>query len=123
VTAASPARRHWFGMLLLAGAAAAAGTDAASAQRSMTRFDAIRDCERTGRLQFTRHNPGFRRFLIDRAKVETDRFGDRVGTQFISAVYHGTAAFEAAQGPRRVRFICLHAGPGRGAAFVYTLSD
>jgi hypothetical protein len=109
--------------LLLAALLLALAVTDASAQRARTRFDGIRDCERGGRLQFVRHNPAFRRFVIDRAGVDVDRFADRVGTQFVSTVYRGNATYEAAGGAQRVRFICLHAGAGRRAVFVYTLSD
>jgi hypothetical protein len=95
----------------------------ASAQRARTRFDGIRDCERSGRLQFFRHNPGFRRFVIDRAGVDVDRYTDRIGTQFVSNIYRGKATYDAGIGAQNVRFICLHAGPRRGALFVYTLLD
>jgi hypothetical protein len=95
----------------------------AAAQRARTRFDGIRDCERSGRLQFVRHNPAFRRFVIDRAGIDVDRYSDRVGTQFISTIYRGKATYEAANGAQHVRFICLHAGTRAGAVFVYTLLD
>jgi hypothetical protein len=95
----------------------------ASAQRTKTRFDGIRDCERSGRMQFFRHNPNFRRFVIERAGIDVDRYGDRVGNQFVSTIYRGKATYEAAAGTQNVRFICLHAGAGRGAVFVYTLVD
>ena len=96
---------------------------ASAAARSKTRFDGIRDCERTAGVQFRRHNPAFRRFMIDRANVATDRYSDRVGPMFISTVYHGKATYEAAGGPRTTRFICLHGGIYRRAMFVYTLPD
>jgi hypothetical protein len=95
-----------------------------AARRSATRFDGIRDCERAGNAQFLRHNPTFKRFTIDRANVETDKFADRVGPLFISTIYHGKATYEAAGGSQTTRFICLHSGMGRsGAVFVYTLPE
>jgi hypothetical protein len=109
--------------LFLAAIILALGAPEASAQRTRTRFDGIRDCERSGRIQFIRHNPTFRRFVIDRAAIDVDRFSDRVGTQFVSTIFRGKATYEAAGGAQNVRFICLHAGNGRGAVFVYTISD
>jgi hypothetical protein len=106
------------GALLLAAAA-----PAAAASRSKTRFDGIRDCERTASVQLRRHNPAFRRFMIDRATVAGDRYADRIGPMFVSTVYHGRATYEAAAGPRTTRFICLHGGMHRRALFVYTLPD
>ena len=93
----------------------------ASAQRARTRFDGLRDCERAGTLQFVRHHPQFRRFLIDRADVQVESFNDRVGSQFVSTVYRGTATYDGGLGTRKVRFICLHAGPGRRAVYVSTM--
>jgi hypothetical protein len=92
----------------------------AAAPRAKTRFDGIRDCERLAAVQFKRHNPAFRRFLIDRANVADDKYADSVGTTFVSTIYHGKATYEAAKGPLPTRFICMHGG-GRGAVFVYTL--
>lgn len=94
---------------------------AASAQR--TKFDGLRQCERFGALQFRKQNPAFRRFLIDRSSVSEDKFVDQVGQQFVSTIYHGRATFEAGNGPKPVRFICLHAGYRRGPVFVYTLPE
>jgi len=88
-----------------------------------TRFDALLGCERHAAVQFKLHDPAFRRFVIDRATVAVDRFADKVGNQFISTIYHGDATLEVASGTRTVRFICLHAGIGKGPVFVYTLAD
>jgi hypothetical protein len=94
---------------------------ASAAPRSKTRFDGIRDCERLAAVQFKRHNPVFRRFVIDRAAVEDDKYADNVGPTFVSTIYHGKATYEAAKGPQPTRFICLHGGVGKDAVFVYTL--
>ena len=95
----------------------------ATAQAQRSKFDGLRQCERHGSAQFRRHNTAFRRFLIDRATVTEDRYADQVGTRFVSAIYHGKGLYEAAAGPKSVRFICLHAGYRRGAVFVYTLPE
>ena len=94
---------------------------ATAAPRAKTRFDGIRDCERLAAVQFKRHNPAFRRFIIDRSNVDGDKYADSVGTTFVSTICHGKATFEAAKGPQSTRFICMHGGGGRGAVFVYTL--
>jgi hypothetical protein len=94
-----------------------------AAPRTKTHFDAIHDCERLGAVQFRRHDPAFRRFTIDRAKVAVDRYADKVGTVFVSTIYHGMATYEAGKGPRKTGFICLHGGVGRNALFVYALLD
>jgi hypothetical protein len=101
----------------------AAAAPAEAARRSKTRFDGIRDCERAAAVQLRRHNPAFRRFVIDRAHVTTDRYADRIGPLFIATVYHGKATYEAANGPQVTRFVCLHGGMHRRALFVYTLPD
>ena len=80
-------------------------------------------CERAGASQFLRHNPSFKRFAIDRAHVEADKYADQVGHRFVSTIYHGKALFEAGADAKTVRFICLHAGIGRRPVFVYTLAD
>src|SRR6185369_5106938 len=72
---------------------------ATAAPRAKTRFDGIRDCERLAAVQFKRHNPAFRRLLIDRATVEDDKFADNVGPTFVSTIYHGKAAYDAGKGP------------------------
>ena len=94
-----------------------------AAPRAKTKFDGIRDCERMGSVQFKRHNPAFKRFVIDRSTVEHDKYADKVGQTFVSTIYHGKATYEASTGPRPARFICLHGGVGQGAAFVYTMPD
>ncbi len=108
---------------LLAGALLLALAAPAEARRFKSRFDGIRDCERTGAIQFLRHNPAFRRFVIDRSAVDVEKYADRVGSQFVSTVYHGRATYEAANISRSTRFICLHGGMGRRAVFVYTLPE
>ena len=60
-----------------------------AAPRAKTRFDGIRDCERLGAVQFRRHDPAFRRFTIDRSRVEVDNYADSVGRVFVSTIYHG----------------------------------
>ena len=91
----------------------------AGAQR--TTFDGLIGCERYGAVEFKRRNPAFRRFVIDRASVAVDRFADRVGSQFVSTIYHGRASYDAGSGTKIVRFLCLHGGVERGPLFVYAL--
>jgi hypothetical protein len=98
---------------------AACVAPAALAQKSTA--DGLRDCEKLAAIKFKRDNPAFRRFAIDRAEVEEDKFTDKVGTQFVSTVYHGKASLQDNGEAQNVRFICLHAGVGKGAVFVYTL--
>ena len=92
---------------------------AALAQKSTE--DGLRDCEKLAAVKFKQENAAFKRFEITRADVEEDKFADKVGTQFVSTVYHGKAAYQAGGEPADVRFICLHGGIGKGAVFVFTL--
>jgi hypothetical protein len=83
--------------------------------------DGLRDCEKLAVIKFKQENSEFKKFAIARADVEEDKFADKVGTQFVSTVYHGKAIYQAAGAPDNVGFICLHGGLGKGAVFVYTL--
>jgi hypothetical protein len=84
--------------------------------------DGLRDCEKLAAVKFKGENPAFKKFAITRADVEEEKFADKVGTQFVSTIYHGKAVYQAAGGePADVRFICLHGGLGKGAVFVTTL--
>ena len=83
--------------------------------------DGLRDCEKLAAVKFKQENAAFKRFEITRADVEEDKFADKVGTQFVSTVYHGNAVYQAGGEPADVRFICLHGGLGKGAVFVTTL--
>jgi hypothetical protein len=95
-------------------------SSAAEAQRN--KFDGLRQCERHGSAQFRKHNPQFRRFVIDRASVHENKYADQIGTQFVSTVYHGKAMLDNGS-EKTVRFICLHAGYKRGPLFVYTMAE
>jgi hypothetical protein len=93
----------------------------AFAQRN--KFDALRQCERYAAVQFKKRNEQFKRFIIDRASANENKYADRVGTQFVSTVYSGKALYEAGGAPVIVRFICLHAGYRKGPVFVYVMGD
>jgi hypothetical protein len=90
------------------------GAGPALAQRSTEDGEARRG-------KFKQENSTFKSFAIDRADVEEDKFAANVGSQFVSTIYHGKATYQAGGGPAEVGFICLHAGVGKGAVFVYTL--
>ena len=98
---------------------ALAAAPSAFAQKSTD--DGLRDCEKLAAVKFKQENAAFKRFEITRADVEEDKFADKVGTQFVSTVYHGNAVYQAGGEPADVRFICLHGGLGKGAVFVTTL--
>lgn len=96
-------------------------SSSASAQRH--KFDGLRQCERHASAHFRKHNPQFRRFVIDRASVSDDKYAAHLGTQFVSTVYHGKAMLDVGSGEKTVRFICLHAGYRRGPLFVHTMAE
>jgi hypothetical protein len=109
------------GVKLALAAALCALCAAPSALAQKSTADGLRDCEKLAAVKFSQENPAFKRFEIDRADVEEDKFADKVGSQFVSTVYHGKAVYQAGGEPDYVRFICLHGGLGKGAVFVYTL--
>ncbi len=105
----------------LASVAALCALAAAPAFAQKSTEDGLRDCEKLAAIKFKQENPAFKKLTITRADVEEDKFADKVGTQFVSTVYHGKAAYHASGAPDDVRFICLHGGLGKGAVFVYSL--
>lgn len=92
---------------------------AALAQKSTE--DGLKDCEKLAAVRFKQENSTFQKFAIDRTDVEEDKFAEKVGTQFVSTVYHGKATYQSAGAPAEVGFICLHGGVDKGAVFVYVL--
>ncbi|MCK9913648.1 hypothetical protein MXD81_31150 [Microbacteriaceae bacterium K1510] len=111
------------GVKLLAMIAIGAALAAPIAFAQGTVDEGLRDCEKLAAVKFKRDNPAFKKFAIDHESAEQDKFTDKVGSQFVSSVYHGKATYQAAGEAESVRFICLHAGFGKGAVFVYTLSQ
>jgi hypothetical protein len=105
--------------LALVAALCALAAAPALAQKSTE--DGLRDCEKLAAIKFKQENSAFKKFEIARASVEEDKFADKVGTQFVSTVYHGNATYQAGGEPAEVRFICLHGGLNKGAVFVYSL--
>ena len=93
------------------------------AQAQRTRFQGISQCTRFATVIFSRRDPAFKRFVIERVTVQDDRYASLVGNQFVSTVYYGRAIYEGAAGPKRMRFICLHAGTSKGPVFVYAMPE
>jgi hypothetical protein len=108
---------------LAAGALLIALLFSPSAFAQRNKFDGLRQCERYASADFRKHNPQFRRFVIDRASASEDKYAAQVGTQFVSTIYHGKAMLEAGSGEKTVRFVCLHAGYRRGPLFAYTMAE
>ena len=100
--------------LALIAALCALAAAPALAQKSTE--DGLRDCEKLAAIKFKQENSAFKKFEIARAGVEEDKFADKVGTQFVSTVYHGKATLS---GRRRAGRGALHlparrAQQGRG---------
>ena len=106
-----------------AGGLAAVVLSSIPAQAQRTRFQGITQCARYGSVQFSRHDSAFRRFVIERVTVQDDRFAGMAGNQFVATVYYGKAIYEAASGPKRMRFVCLHGGTAKGPVFVYVTPE
>ncbi len=107
----------------LVGGLGAVALSAVPAQAQRTRFQGITQCARYGSVQFSRRDTAFRRFVIERASVQDDKFAGMAGNQFVSTVFYGKATYEAAGGPKRMRFVCLHAGTTKGPVFVYVMPE
>ncbi len=105
----------------LAAIAALCALAAVPALAQKSTEDGLKDCEKLAAVKFKQENSAFKKFTITRTDVEEDKFADKVGTQFVSTVYHGKAVYQAGGEPADVRFICLHGGLGKGAVFVYTM--
>jgi hypothetical protein len=84
--------------------------------------DGLRDCEKLAAVKFKQENSSFKKFVIERGdSLEEDKYTDKVGTQPVTTIYHGKATYQSSGEPDTVRFICLHAGLGKGAVFVYIM--
>ena len=84
--------------------------------------DGLRDCEKLAAIKFKQENSSFKKFAVERGdSLEEDKYTDKVGTQSVTTVYHGKAVYQSSGEPDTVRFICLHAGLGKGAVFVYIM--
>jgi hypothetical protein len=85
-------------------------------------YDGIGDCESHATAYYKARDSEFRSFVINRNTVEESAFEDKVGSQHVSAIFDGRATYTDRRGKRTGRFICLHAGSGKGAVFVYMIS-
>ena len=100
---------------LVAGSVMLAGTVAAQP------YDGTGDCERHAATFYKARDADFRSFVINRNTVEESAFEDNVGTQHVTAIFRGRATYTDRRGKHTGTFICLHAGSGKGALFVYLI--
>ena len=85
-------------------------------------YDGIGDCERHASEFYKARDAEFKSFVINRGSVEESAFEAKVGAQHVAAIFDGRATYTDRRGKRTGRFICLHAGSGKGALFVYMVS-
>ena len=107
--------------LKLAIAVTALALCAAPAMAQKSTEDGLRDCEKLAAVNFKQENRAFKKFVIERADINEDVYTGKVGSQPVTTVYHGKAVYQAGGEPANVRFICLQAGLGKGAVFVYMM--
>jgi hypothetical protein len=82
-------------------------------------YDGTGDCQTYATAFYKARDPDFRSFVIDRNTVEESAYEENVGTQHVTAIFRGRATYTDRRGRRTSTFICLHAGSGKGALFVY----
>jgi len=89
---------------------------AAPALAQKSTEDGLRDCEKLAAVKFKAEIWRSKKFTITRADVEEDKFADKVGSQFVSTVYHGNAVLqELRRSPRRpLHLPARRARQGRG---------
>jgi hypothetical protein len=79
------------------------------------------ECREFGMKEFA-NTPGFKSLqLNDNGLLFVDKFEASVGSQFVSSVIHGEGRLVLDSGSSAIRFICLHAGMGKGPVFFYLL--
>ena len=83
-------------------------------------YDGIADCERHARAYYGR-DADFRNFVIDRKTVNEITYDDKVGVQYIAAIWRGQATYTSQREKFTRTFICLHGGGQVGALFIHLL--
>src|SRR5262245_53059222 len=86
---------------------------------SVAQYDGTGDCEQFANAFYKTRDADFRGFVIDRKTVEESAFEEDVGFQHVTAIFRGRATYVDRRSRRAGTFICLHAGPAKGAVFVY----
>ena len=86
--------------------------------------DMLADCERHAVSFFRAAGADIRSVTIDRGdSLVVDRYDADVGRQRVATEYFGWADVASGDGTRRQRFVCLHAGAGKGAVYVGFFPD
>jgi hypothetical protein len=84
-------------------------------------YDGVGDCERYATGYYKSHDSAFRSFVIDRKTVEEVAYDDSVGSQHVEAIFRGRATYMDAGRKITGTFVCLHAGSGKNALFIYLI--
>jgi hypothetical protein len=83
-------------------------------------YNGIADCEKHAKAFFGR-DADFKSFIIDPKTVNEIAFDDKVGSQYVAAIWRGRAAYTTRSGKFTRTFICLHGGGDKGALFIHML--
>jgi hypothetical protein len=80
--------------------------------------DALQDCERFATAHFKKNGSDVTRVQIERtASPIIDRYDAKVGSQYVSSEVMGFVRLTTPAGIKRQRYLCLHAGDGKGAVY------
>jgi hypothetical protein len=82
-------------------------------------YDGVRDCEAHATTFYKARDAEFRSFAIDRNTVEESQYEANVGSQHVTAVFRGRGTYTDSGRKFTGTFLCLHAGAGKGAVFLY----
>jgi hypothetical protein len=83
--------------------------------------DKLEQCREFGIMEFA-GTAGFKTIrLADNGVLFEDKFNAWIGSQYVSDVIHGEGALVLESGASAIRFICLHAGAGKGPVFFYVM--
>ena len=82
-------------------------------------YNGIADCERYATEYFKGGDPDFLSFVIDSNTVEEVSFDNKIGSQYIAAIWRGRGTYRSRSKKFTATFVCLHAGGKEGALFIY----
>lgn len=89
------------------------------AKSSAIASDKLEECREFGIKEFA-NTTGFKTIKLARnGGLFEDKFNAFAGSQYVSDVIHGEGELVLEAGASPIRFICLHAGAGKGPVFFY----
>jgi hypothetical protein len=81
----------------------------------------LAECREFGMQEFS-GIPGFKTLeLKTNDLLFEDDFNRFTGSQYVNTVIHGEGNLVLASGASPIRFVCLHAGAGKGPVFFYIM--